>query len=71
MLKSYNSPGSENQSLIIVNVDSGGGSLWDEYHIDLVPTLIVFKDEKEIFRRNGRPSIGLQQNDLEDALKAV
>jgi thioredoxin 1 len=59
------------QKLEIVNVDSEDGSLWDEYSISLVPTIIVFKEGKEVFRRNGRASIGLQQKDLEQALEVV
>jgi thioredoxin-like negative regulator of GroEL len=55
----------------IVNVDSGGGSLWEDFHIGLVPTLVVYLSNKEIFRRDGKPMIGLKRADLEDAIKTV
>ncbi len=55
----------------IVNVDSGDGSLWDEFKIDLVPTLVVFKNGEEIFRRNAKPGSGLKQTDLEESIEAA
>jgi thioredoxin 1 len=71
MLKSFDRTGVNARNLIIANIDSEDGSLWEDYQIDLVPTIIVFKDGKETFRRNGRPGIGLQEKDLEEALKAA
>jgi thioredoxin 1 len=55
----------------IVDADSEGGSLWDDYRLDLVPTVVVFKNGAEIFRRNGRPGAGLEAKDLQDALNAA
>lgn len=55
----------------VVNVDSGGGSLWDDFKIDLVPTIAVFLNGTQIFRRDGKPLRGLGQGDLEDAIKVI
>ncbi len=55
----------------VVNIDSGDGSLWETYNVDLVPTLIVFSNGKQVFRRDAKPMIGLRQPDLEDALIAA
>jgi thioredoxin-like negative regulator of GroEL len=55
----------------VVNVDSEDGSLWDDWNIDLVPTLAVFSGGKEIFRRNGKSFVGLGQRDLEDSINAA
>ncbi len=71
MIKSSHSSEVNAQNFIIVNVDSEDRSLWDQYHIDLVPTLVVFKDGREVFRRDARAGIGLQEKDLDDALKAA
>jgi thioredoxin 1 len=60
----------QSSKMKIVDVDSEDGSLWDQYGINLVPTLIVFKDGKEIFRRGARPMVGLVQKDMEDAISA-
>jgi hypothetical protein len=55
----------------VVNVDSGDGSLWEDFKIDLVPTIFVFLKGKEIFRRDGRPFVGLEKKDLEDAIRST
>jgi thiol-disulfide isomerase/thioredoxin len=57
--------------VVVVDVDSGNGSLWDDFNIDLVPTIAVFLKGREIFRRDGKASIGLEREDLEDAIRAI
>jgi len=54
----------------VVDVDDPDESLWDEFKIPLVPTLIVFHRGKEIFRQNGRAGVGLLKGDVERALAA-
>jgi len=55
----------------VIDADSGDGSLWDTYHIDIVPTIIVFRNGKESFRIDGKSMRGLSQADLETAIKNV
>ena len=43
-------------------------SLWDEYLIRAVPTLIVFKDGKSVFRRDARLGGGLRLSEVEQGL---
>lgn len=62
---------SGDNSITVVNIDSGDGSLWETFKVDLVPTLVVFSNGQQIFRRDAKPMVGLRQNDLEDALKAA
>lgn len=69
--ESESSSASTNNSINVVNIDSGDGSLWETYNVDLVPTLIVFSNGKQVFRRDAKPMVGLRQPDLEDALKAA
>ncbi len=38
--------------------------LWDTFHIDITPTMIVFKDGAEVGRFDGRPSEALDDRDL-------
>ncbi|MHB8568222.1 MAG: thioredoxin family protein [Nitrososphaerales archaeon] len=52
----------------VVDADDDGESLWDEFKIPLVPTIIVLKNGKELFRQNGRAGIGLVKSDLERAV---
>ena len=60
-----------NTRLVLTDVDEPDESLWDLYRIRLVPTLIVFHQGVEIFRRDGKPGVGLRIADLEEALDAM
>jgi thiol-disulfide isomerase/thioredoxin len=62
---------SERPELAIVNVESGDGSLWDTYKVNLVPTLVVFSSGKEIFRRDAKPLKGLGKQELDEALISI
>jgi len=52
----------------LVDTDSDGETLWDEYKIGVVPTIAVFKNAGVIFRQDGRSMAGLSKGDLEQAL---
>lgn len=68
-LQSYNPDG--NINMILTDADDPDESLWDMFRIRLVPTLVVLHQGREIFRRDGRPGVGLRLSDLEEAVKAV
>lgn len=55
----------------VINVDDDDESLWNEYSIPLVPTIVVFSLGKEIFRQNGRSGIGLLKGDLDRAIQVA
>jgi thioredoxin 1 len=38
--------------------------LWERFSIDVVPTVVVFRDGRPAFRRDGRLGIGLTGDDL-------
>jgi len=61
---------SQSLEIGIVDADSEDGSIWDKFKIDVVPTICVFDNGVEVFRRSGRAGIGLRQIDLEDAINA-
>jgi hypothetical protein len=46
-------------------LDDFGNPLWDAHCIDVVPTVIVFKDDAIQARRDGRAGVGLTEKDLE------
>ncbi len=54
--------------LSVVDADSGDGSLWDEYNVNVVPTLVVYRGGKQVFRKEARPGAGLREADLEEAI---
>jgi thiol-disulfide isomerase/thioredoxin len=56
------------RKILIVDADSDGGTLWDKYGIDIVPTIAVFDNGEVVFRRDGRPMVGLLRTDLESAI---
>lgn len=71
-IKSYNPKDSNYSDMVfVVDTDSEDGSLWDKYKIDIVPTIVVFRDSKEIFRRDGKAMRGLSRQDLEEVVEAV
>jgi thioredoxin-like negative regulator of GroEL len=58
--------------LSLIDTDDPDESLWEEFSIKAVPTLIVFKDGKILLRKDARLGAGLKISELENALeKAV
>ena len=60
----------------LVDADEPDESLWDDFSIKKVPTIIIFKDGKSIFRKDGRPPLslsggGLNVADLEQGLSVL
>ena len=55
--------------VLLVDTDSGDGSLWEDYDINVVPTIVVYRDGKQMFKKQGRFGAGLGVADLEEALK--
>ncbi len=45
--------------------------LWDRFRVAIVPTLIVFHDGAEVYRRDGIPGVGLGRTDSELVLGEV
>ena len=58
-------------NILLVDVDEPDESLWDEYSIKIVPTVLVFEGGKTVFRRDGKSFAGLKMSDLEDAVSAT
>ncbi len=49
-----------------VDISDESNPLWEDYRIEVVPTLIAFEKGKETLRRNGRRGIGLNSKDIDD-----
>lgn len=58
----------DNLELFLVDTDDPDESLWDEYKIRLVPTLVIIEAGKELFRREALPGPGLREPQLVEAL---
>ena len=55
----------------IAYIDDWENPLWDEYTVDVVPTLLLFEKGKPVYRRDGVLGRGLGARDLEDAIAHV
>ncbi len=53
----------------MVYIDDWENPLWDEYRVDIVPTLVVFDRGKPVYRRDGVLGRGLGDHDLTSALE--
>ena len=61
-------PKDEISELSVVDTDSGDGALWDDYNVNVVPTLAVYHSGKQVFKKEARPGVGLRESDLEEAI---
>ena len=48
----------------MVYIDDWENPLWDEYKVDVVPTLVLFDKGRPIYRRDGTMGRGLGDQDL-------
>jgi len=53
------------------DVTSEESPLWDDFGIEVVPTVVVFRDGRPVFRANGILGAGLARRDLENARAAA
>ncbi len=57
--------------LAVADVSDEDSPLWDSLKVEVVPTLVVFRDGRPIWRRDGRPGAGLDERDLNALAQAV
>lgn len=50
-------------------IDEEENPLWDEYSIEIVPTVLFFENGKVVRRLDGKPGRGLAGRDLGEALR--
>jgi len=53
---------------VMVYIDDWENPLWDEYKVDVVPTLVLFDGGKPVYRRDGVLGRGLGEHDLAEFL---
>ena len=56
---------------VIAYIDDWENPLWDEYGIDVVPTLVLFEKGKPGSRRDGVLGRGLGEKDIDEILPHV
>ncbi|HTZ61112.1 MAG TPA: thioredoxin family protein [Thermoplasmata archaeon] len=52
------------RNVLWAEVNDEESPLWDRFEIRVVPTLLVFRDGAEVFRRDGRFARGLNAKDV-------
>jgi len=60
-----------NIEINLIDADDPDESLWDDFSIRIVPTIIVFKNGKSVFRKDGKSGAGLKMSDLEQGLSEL
>jgi thioredoxin 1 len=58
-------PGPEDYGLLVADVTSMESPLWEAFDLEVVPTVVVFRDGKVVGRRDGVAGVGLGSADLE------
>jgi thioredoxin 1 len=58
-------------TLLVADVTSEESPLWDRFRIEVVPTVVVFRDGAPAFRADGVPGEGLGPNDLRAIARAL
>jgi len=53
----------------LVDISDMNSPLWERFNVEIVPTLIGFKDGKILLRKDGVAGIGLRARELEDAIR--
>ena len=55
----------------LVDISDESNPLWETFEVDIVPTLVGFRDGLVIVRKDGVAGIGLGMPELEDALRKM
>jgi len=55
----------------VADVSSEESPLWDRFGIAIVPSVLVFRDGREIERADGVPGIGVRRPELERVLASA
>jgi hypothetical protein len=56
--------------LAIGDVTDLESPLWETFRIEIVPTLVAFRDGRIVWRRDGIAGVGLDSSDLSDLARA-
>lgn len=55
----------------VVDISDMNDPLWETFHVDIVPTLVGFKNGEVVVRKDGVAGAGLAKTQLENALREM
>ena len=55
----------------LVDISAENNPLWETFKVDIVPTLVGFRNGLAIARKDGIAGAGLETSDLKDALREM
>jgi len=55
----------------IVDISDTNGPLWETFEVDIVPTLVGFKNGEAVVRKDGVAGVGLDISELQDAVQKM
>lgn len=56
--------------LALADASDDEGPFWDQVGLDVVPTLVLYREGEEIWRKGGVLSVGLHAKDVEAMIEA-
>lgn len=63
--------GGQGYQIAGANVSEPDSLLWDVFGIEVIPTVIVFRNGSVVFRADGRFGEGLNEHDVEEIVRAA
>lgn len=66
VFESYDGKAKARMAEAVVNEDDN--PMWDRFNINVVPTLVAFKNGKVVARKDGAAGVGLDESDLKALL---
>jgi thioredoxin 1 len=57
--------------VLFADLTDESSPLWEEFNVDVVPTVVVFREGKPTFRRDGRLGRGLGNADVQAIVRAL
>ena len=61
----------EKAAFLVADVSDEASPLWDRFGVEIVPTVIVFRDGTTVFRADGVPGRGLGPEALDGVRRAL
>ena len=55
----------------VVDVTDDENELWEKFGIEVVPTIVIFKDGQVIWRKDGVLGRGLSEADIQEAIRQI